>query len=91
MSAPPPRTRGGVSAVSTADGRAAAQGMIAPMNPFVDASGSLTPVSFRFLYSLFSHINQLLGTPMQADDPVARQRIGELEARLAALEARLPP
>jgi hypothetical protein len=33
--------------------------MIAPLNPFVDAGGLLTGVSFRFLFELFHNINQL--------------------------------
>lgn len=40
-------------------GEYAGQGMLAPMNNFVDATGTLTPVSFRFLHSLFRCIQDL--------------------------------
>lgn len=35
------------------------QGMISSINEFVDSAGNLTPVSFRFLYSLYSEIQAL--------------------------------
>lgn len=40
-------------------GQYAAQGMIAPSNPFVEADGTLTGVSFRFLHGLFAEIQTL--------------------------------
>jgi hypothetical protein len=57
VSAPPPRT--GVQPVPLTPGRDSTQGMIAPMNQFVDSQGVLSGVSFRFLHGLFSQINQL--------------------------------
>jgi hypothetical protein len=48
-----------VQPVAMSEGRYASQGMIAPVNPFVDGDGTLTGVSFRFLYGLFSQINDL--------------------------------
>lgn len=38
------------------------QGMIAPINPFVEADGTLTPVSFRFLWDLFHTAAPVAGT-----------------------------
>lgn len=35
------------------------QGMISPINDFVDSAGNLTSVSFRFLYSLWSDVQAL--------------------------------
>jgi hypothetical protein len=52
-------------------GRYASQGMLAPMNDFVDATGQLSPVSFRFLHSLFTGIQQL------------EQEVATLQQRLA--------
>jgi hypothetical protein len=39
--------------------RVVAQGMIAPVNPFVDGAGRLTGVSFRFLFTMYAKVNQL--------------------------------
>jgi hypothetical protein len=55
MASPPPT----VPRVPFASGRTSTQGMIAPMNPFVDSQGVLSGVSFRFLFDLFNQINQL--------------------------------
>jgi hypothetical protein len=61
-----------------ATGRAAAgdtyvpQGMVAPLNPFLDEEGNLTAVSFRFLFGLFSHLNYV------------HDEVEEIKARLAA-------
>src|SRR5215472_78024 len=60
MSSPPPRS--GIGVVPTASqGRYASQGMISPVEPsFVDpTTGVLAPVSFRFLYGLYSDIQAL--------------------------------
>lgn len=47
------------------------QGMISPVNAFVDpATGMLLPISFRFLYGLFSAIAQL-----QAANAALQQRL----------------
>lgn len=51
----------------------ATQGMIAPSTEFVDGAGMLMPVSFRFLYGLFSAIGALQG------------QIAALQAQVAAL------
>ena len=58
MSGQPPLSRT-VEPVAMSEGRYASQGMISPSNPFVDAGLNLTGVSFRFLYGLFSQINDL--------------------------------
>lgn len=34
-------------------------GMIAPSNPFVDPGGSLTGLSFRFLFEVWTAVNNL--------------------------------
>lgn len=54
MASPSPRIGGSIGG-----GEYAGQGMVAPMNNFVDATGTLTPVSFRFLHSLFRCIQDL--------------------------------
>lgn len=49
-----------VPRASGSEGDYTTQGMISPVNQFVDpATGLLLPVSFRFLYGLFSAINTL--------------------------------
>ena len=58
MAANPPLSRS-IRPVAMTEGRYASQGMIAPSNPFVDADGTLTGVSFRFLHGLFQQINDL--------------------------------
>jgi hypothetical protein len=55
MASPQP----GVPRVPLASGRTSTQGMIAPLNPFVDKEGMLSGVSFRFLFDLFNQVNQL--------------------------------
>lgn len=66
MSSPLPRPRiGGM----IGGGEYTAQGMIAAID-FVDAAGDLTPVSFRFLNSLFRNIQQL-----QQDVATLQQRL----------------
>lgn len=40
-------------------GELTSQGMLAPINDFVDSAGNLTAVSFRFLYSLWADIQAL--------------------------------
>lgn len=57
-SASPPISRT-VPTVAIGEGRYASQGMIAPGNPFVESDGTLTGVSFRFLFGLFNQINDL--------------------------------
>lgn len=54
MASPSPRLGGAIGS-----GQYAAQGMIAPSNPFVEADGTLNAVSFRFLHSLFAEIQAL--------------------------------
>lgn len=50
----------GIKAVPLTTSDVTTQGMISPVNQFVDpATGMLLPVSFRFLYGLFSAINNL--------------------------------
>ena len=44
---------------SIGGGEYTGQGMIAPLNPFVDGTGVLTPVNFRFLHSLFLCVQNL--------------------------------
>jgi Chaperone of endosialidase len=71
MASPPPRTASPAQAVPQVPmtgGRFSTQGMIAPLNPFVDSQGMLTGVSFRFLFDNFYRLNQLeasggTGTP----------------------------
>lgn len=58
--------------------RMASQGMITPQQ-FVQPSGDLTAVSFRFLNSLFRAIQQLEG------------QMTTLQASVQALQAREPP
>jgi len=73
-SPPPPTPRSGIATVSTAAGRYASQGMISPVEPsFVDpTTGVLAPVSFRFLYGLYSDIQAL------------QQQVAQLQSVLAA-------
>ena len=58
--------------------RVSAQGMISPQQ-FVQPSGDLTAVSFRFLNSLFRSIQQLEG------------QVTTLQASVQALQAQEPP
>ena len=53
-------------------GRYATQGMISPVEPpFVDpTTGTLAPVSFRFLYSLFNRVNALEQALTNAGIPI---------------------
>lgn len=59
----PPRGQSGIPktpVVRTGQGPYSTQGMISPMNDFVDpATGQLTPISFRFLWGLYSAIQQI--------------------------------
>jgi hypothetical protein len=67
---PPRRT---VTPVPTAaQGMYATQGMISPVEPpFVDpTTGTLAPVSFRFLYSLFNRIGALEQALANAGIPI---------------------
>ena len=66
---------GGIHATG---GPSAIQGMIGPMQ-FVQPGGDLTPVSFRFLASMFQAIQQLQTTA------------ATLQARVDTLQSRLPP
>ena len=61
LPAGPPKPVSGIPVTpKAAQGAYATQGMIAPMNEFVDpGSGMLTPISFRFLWGLYSEIQQL--------------------------------
>jgi hypothetical protein len=49
------------------------QGMIAPMNPFVDQNGVLTAVGYRFLHSCYLAISRIeerldkAGIPYESD------------------------
>jgi len=73
MASPPPRTAPpapSVQPVALTSGRVSTQGMIAPINPFVDSQGVLSGVSFRFLHGLFTQINQL-----QTDVQTLQQRL----------------
>ena len=58
--------------------RVSTQGMISPQQ-FVQPSGDLTAVSFRFLNSLYRSIQQLEG------------QVTTLQANVQALQAREPP
>jgi hypothetical protein len=70
--------RGGVQPTAMPGGRYASQGMISP-NGFVQPTGDLTAISFRFLHSLFSAIQQLEG------------QVTTLQASVQTLQAREPP
>jgi hypothetical protein len=65
---PPRLPRSGTAAVSPTNGACingegrpcSAQGMISAMNPFVDLkTGTTTPISYRFLWGLFSSVYEL--------------------------------
>jgi hypothetical protein len=66
---PPRRTS---PRVPTPQGLYATQGMISPVEPpFVDpTTGTLAPVSFRFLYSLFNRIGALEQALINAGIPI---------------------
>ena len=71
-SPPPPTPRSGIPKASLAQGRYASQGMISPIEPpFVDpTTGTLAPVSFRFLYGLFQRIGALEQALTNAGIPI---------------------
>lgn len=71
-SPPPPTPHSGIAAVPMPAGRYATQGMISPTDPaFVDpATGTLAPVSFRFLHGLFQRIGKLEEALANAGIPI---------------------
>jgi hypothetical protein len=70
-------TRGGVQPTVLATDRYSTQGMIGP-NGFVQPTGDLTAVSFRFLNGLFRAVQTLEG------------QVATLQATVTSLQARLP-
>ena len=70
MSSRPPQPT--VSPVAMTQGRYATPGMISPVEPpFVDpTTGTLAPVSFRFLYGLYNRIGALEQALINAGIPI---------------------
>jgi len=66
-----------------------AQGMISPVNAFVNAQGQPNPVSFAFLFNLFSNAQSLLAqmTQAQADIATATSGVTALQAQVDQIQA----
>ena len=66
-----------------------AQGMISPVNAFVNAQGQPNPVSFAFLFNLFSNAQSLLAqmTQAHADIAAATSGVTTLQSQVDAIQA----
>jgi hypothetical protein len=82
IQAPKPKPVSGIQAVPLTTSAYTTQGMIAPVNEFVDpATGILTPVAFRFLYGMFNAMNAV---------STLQSQIATLQEQVAALQQGAP-
>lgn len=82
MASNPPVTRT-VPRVMIGQGRYASQGMISPANVFVNSDGTLTGISFRFLYGLFQQLSDLqsaIGAQFSANRVTQTPTIGNVSS-----------
>jgi hypothetical protein len=67
--------RSGIPLTTQLGGMYASQGMISPISPFVSPDGTLSPVAFRFLFSLLNNINAL------------QQQVSALQTQVTTLQS----